>query len=440
MKRSFITTLAFLFVVGICVECENSGESGKKGDEDPSDIDTDTDSDTDGDTDGDTDTDTDTDSDIDTDTDTDSDSDGDSDTDADSDVDTGCVDKDSDKWCAEYDCNDTDSAVNPNADEVADNDIDDDCDSLTDEESDTEVLCGEGKFEINVVPVHIMILQDVSGSMKDVKDGETTSKWDQAKAALDSMLTNSANDEIKFGFDSFSNDGSCGVDQPVKYDCGTVDAATLATSIQGLPVPAGATPLCSAIKRFNTNLFPNYAINFASKDADSYLLIVSDGDDTCGGDNNCGDGEASAQNLGDATAEVFADDIKTYIIGFGMDTSAQLDAIAQAGGTGRDSFIPASNQQELQDALDAIVASVTTCKYDVDHPDGADLDKVNFYFDDVGIIYNEDCSNPAVANDEGWTWVDQTTKDAVRFCDGTCDKLENDTDVKVEFGCPPYVP
>ncbi len=409
MKRWFSSVMVILFTVGIYWGCEgtervfgnnhNTGDGGPGGNAD-----------------------------------TDGDADSDADSDGDADTDTACVDEDDDGWCADFDCNDDDGTINPDAVEDEEDGIDNDCDSETDEAPGGEAECGEQNFDITIAPVRLMILQDVSASMT-IGD-----KWTQAKAALNSMLTNPANGGIEFGFDSFPNNALCSVTSTVKYDCNMITASQLAIEIQALPTPDGGTPLCMAMNNFNTDINLDYAELFTNSGADRYLLIVSDGDDTCGGGGVCGGDSSSAAQLGTTTSDLLAKGIRTYVIGFGVNSSAQLTQIAQNGGTGSSTYITASDQAALQAALNNIAGQVASCTYDIDDPGGIDKDKTNFYFDGVGVVYNEDCSDPTAPPGEGWTWVDKTTKDAVRFCDKSCENLNSVTTVTAKFGCPTIVP
>ncbi len=377
------------------------------------DADADTDTDTDMDTDTDTDTDTDADTDTDIDTDTDSDADGDADSDADTDTD-----------------NDVDSDIDTDTDSDTDGDTDTDADSDTDTDTDTDETCIEEPFYIPVGPVRLMILQDVSESMQN-------EKWTQAKAALNTMLTNQDNSEIEFGFDSFPNNVNCGVSQPVVADCGAVSAANLVAQIQSLPEPEGSTPLCVAMKRFNTDFTTGYAELFTATGVNSYLLIVSDGDDTCGGANGCGIAliGSNAVQLGIAATELLTKGIRTYVIGFGV-TSNKLDSIAINGGTSYTSAIPASDQATLQSALNSIAASVKDCTFGVRIPGGANQDDINVYFDDAETYMNPDCADTNLDQNEwSWTWDDPVAKDAIRFCEKACADHKIASKVTVEFSC-----
>ena len=79
-----------------------------------------------------------------------------------------------------------------------------------------------------------------------------------------------------------------------------------------------------------------------------YLLVITDGDDTCPGRDPCS-----------LTASMNAlDDIKTFVVAFGVENTAgnRLNCMASNGGTGEPVY--PQNKQELVDALRQFLASV----------------------------------------------------------------------------------
>ena len=130
--------------------------------------------------------------------------------------------------------------------------------------------------------------------------------------------------------------------------------------------------------------------------------------------------------------------IYTFVIGFGDGIStSQLNAIAAAGGTEFDEFLPADNQTELENAITQIATTLVACDYNVGTPDpSADSGDVNFYIDGTPIPYDENCDSGI-----GWTWLN-LEHTLVRFCDQSCEMFQDgeEHDISVEWGCPPVVP
>ncbi len=304
-------------------------------------------------------------------------------------------------------------------------------------------ICAEQDFTIEYVPTRLMILQDVSGSMTEVPSGTTATKWEQAKAALLNLLAQwKGREEIEFGFDLFPDDGYCGVAEPVVQDAGPGNILAIEQFVEQYEMKEGTTPLCKAMNRFDKEGWPNYAPVFTDAEAASYLLVVSDGDDTCGGYGVCGG--LFGPNFKKLTEKLVASGIKVIVIGFGTGTgSAQLNSIATNGGTGYNKYINADDQAQLQSALESIASEVVGCVYDIEQPPEGEVDpeQVNFYFTADGkkdeVIFKvDDC-----ASGQGWRWVDDT-QTKVEFCEQTCERLRSGdvNGVKATFGCPTIIP
>ncbi len=288
-------------------------------------------------------------------------------------------------------------------------------------------ICDEQNFPVEATPVKFLILQDISGSMTD---GKPNTKWNVAKTAMSQML-NTYGAMLDFGFDAFPNNGFCGVHQPLIADSLPNNAQNIIQQMNTIQ-PDGSTPLYCALKKF-TNL--SYAPEFLSAGATSYLLVVTDGEDTCG--SQCSppfSSSATAAELSDITTQLCSSGVQTFAVGFGNGVSpAQLNAIAKNGCTGMTSYLIANNQAELEQALDSLASSVASCIYELGEVDeDADPEETNFYFDGDQIGYDENC-----AQDTGWTWTDDTyTK--VEFCKESCDKLQDGlvSNISATFGCP----
>ncbi len=293
--------------------------------------------------------------------------------------------------------------------------------------------CAEEEFSIMAVPVRLIILQDVSGSMN------SSSKWKQAKNALNTMLTNWQGRGIQFGIDVFPSGTSagCDVETPIVADCDIGQEQTIINRLDAIG-PGGGTPLYCAMANFR---YPTYAPKCTASDGGStYLLLVSDGDDktddtcleACSGSNSIGD--SRAHDLGLLAQELFGLGTKTFAIGFGRDTNeVELDEIVLNGGTGEMTYLDAQNEQELETALQQIVATVVSCEYDLSDL-GLDVSKddVNIYFDDEVLYLDHECKNGI-----GWTWASQE-KDKILFCDQACNTMKNAGVISISatFGCP----
>jgi hypothetical protein len=331
---------------------------------------------------------------------------------------------------------DIDSGSDAGADSDSDSDSDGGADSGTADSDAGEQICAESDIEIIVASPQLMIILDMSNSMildDDMQPLPEPTKWTQAKNALANLLVNFA-DEIDFGFDNFPNDLICGVGAPCVFDTQPNNAENIIEILDAVE-PKGGTPLYLAMKRFTES---DYASTFTSGKATSYLVIISDGADTCGvysGSLPSLHG-ASAYELSDLTGTLLGKELKTFVIGFGQGVDPdQLSAIAAAGGTDLTTFMDAQDQEELDEALGSIAENAVSCVYEIAPPNGSDvdMDKVDIYFDGepVGL-------DPFCALEIGWTWVDDD-KTMVKFCEAACRKIKDGLveDIQIMYGCLP---
>ena len=314
----------------------------------------------------------------------------------------------------------------------------------------SDAVCAANDFTVTPVPVAMMILQDMSGSM-DPKFNDATGRWDDddnpgrwsiAKPAIISLLTDYADystGNIEFGFDIFPRGSGCELGSSPLMD--TIPGESQSMAIVDLlereydaNSPEGATPLRGAMDLY---LNTDYAPNFLSSDRQSYLLIISDGADTCRGNRYVSSGGATAEQLGEKSAELLEAGVKTFVIGFGGGVDFdQLNAIAKAGGTPFTEFLYADDQANLEEAFSEIAASIVQCDFEVPTQDGDDVDSdnVNFYLNGEAVPYDKDC-----AQGLGWTWTrDDLTE--VRMCEAICDQLQKGgAELTATWGCPTII-
>jgi hypothetical protein len=98
-------------------------------------------------------------------------------------------------------CESGSDASSSGSDSDSDGDSDSDADSDGDSDSDTDTgtgdeICDELEFDIDLTPVALMLLQDVSGSM-------FPSNWNQALPALNNVINAWTGSQIQFGMDFF---------------------------------------------------------------------------------------------------------------------------------------------------------------------------------------------------------------------------------------------
>lgn len=362
---------------------------------------------------------------------------------------------------------DGDGESDADADADADTDTDADTNTDTSGSDDTEPeVCATLSTSIEARPVKMMILQDISMSMGYAPGSDTQdpndNKWIQAQAALSTMLRTYEGD-LQFGFDGFPNPAtltstsneiilSCNVADPLYQDSALNNAQNIIDIFPTIELEYG-TPLYKAMQNFEGD---TYAPDFSRRDMDRYLLIVSDGGDTCteNGDYVLSENDSEAlaatpELLAELTSRLLADyGVKTFVIGFGIGDGASedgdaLNAIALSGGVLDPAivntqdppyYIQAQNEVELTAALDNIGASVVSCTYGIgEHaPQEVNLDLINVYFNETSPVPQDENCDAGI----GWWWTDDSRTE-IQFCNYACEHLQSGMveDISIKIMC-----
>ncbi|MBN1655559.1 MAG: hypothetical protein JXA30_17460 [Deltaproteobacteria bacterium] len=319
-------------------------------------------------------------------------------------------------------------------------------------------VCDEQGFVIDPKPVTVMFLLDYSSSMSTVSPEIPVQRWPQAISALTTLLGSISNPYISFGLDLFPDgsdtrvadgkSGECGVGNPVQIDCADGNERVIIDYLANTPAPpttGNMTPMWCGVNNFSN---PAYAPGCNAEGVEPYVVVISDGSDTCGLDchcmdtpDTCGEPEygATASELASLTQQLCANSVKTFVISFGGGADyGKLNAMAKNGCTVMTSFLDAADGDALLAAFDRIIDAVVPCEYEIDKPDEtiADPNQVNFYFDDK-VIPNIPEIGSDCKDDDGWQWMNKDhTK--MHFCNEACNQLKNGTvsQIKAKFGCP----
>ncbi|MFC9601063.1 VWA domain-containing protein [Peribacillus butanolivorans] len=185
--------------------------------------------------------------------------------------------------------------------------------------------------------LHISILLDASGSMKEQINGK--SKMDSAKEAIQSFGDKlPKNAEVSLRVYGHKGTGSqkdkqisCNSTEEIFHGQGE-QTNQIKTVLQGVK-PAGRTPIANALKSVKQDINP--------ETTDSIVYVVSDGIETCGG------------NPVQIAKELNQSKVKTVvnIIGFEVDNEGQkmLRQVATSGGG---EFTSIDNDETLKNYLD----------------------------------------------------------------------------------------
>ena len=302
-------------------------------------------------------------------------------------------------------------------------------------------FCGcEGTaFAAEPVVPNIMIVLDKSGSMTEDLDGECRrldsdndcvyppnngthdnpdfngppDKWAVATDAMSQILT-SHGPKVRFGLVTFANGSNCGTGQ-VRVAVGPTTETEIQSTMDSTS-PIGSTPIGATLNA----LVGNNGLD--DLDRTNYVLLMTDGQDTCGGN-----ASNAARSLFQQTPSV-----KTFVVGFGGGVDAgELNDTAEEGGTARPGptkYYQADNAAELQAALDTILGSVLSCQYNLDQvPE--DLADLYVYADGTQVDRDQ-------TQAEGWDY--DPASGTLTFYGGICQDLQDGTitDLNIVYGCP----
>ncbi len=276
-------------------------------------------------------------------------------------------------------------------------------------------VCGAMEFALTRIPPNVMLVLDRSGSMgNSIGGGSATSKWDDLKNAVSSLVTN-YDAEMHLGAAIFSSDGNCAasnIDVPLAPAAGSTIESKLAA--QG---PTGNTPTAFA---FDT-IIAKGMLNDATRA--NYVVLATDGEP------NCGDTDVTTRitTLYNRTPSV-----KTFVIGIGDGTASNptlLNSWAVAGHTARTGatqYYQTSSPADLKAAFDGIVGGIVSCDFKMmqSAPDPSL----------IRVTENGTVLSPSPTN--GYTFDPSTN--TVTLHGSACDMLKTtpSTKVGVLYGCP----
>ncbi|MCP4447941.1 MAG: VWA domain-containing protein [Myxococcales bacterium] len=293
---------------------------------------------------------------------------------------------------------------------------------------DAQTVCDEQDFSIDRQPTKLLLALDMSGSM--------VSKYTSARNGIVNAITNLSG-QFHLGFNSYPMypySAQCGIAPDVLFDTAPGNETNILNWLNTHEPQTGAgDPLVVQIDALLNGV--GYATNFTSPavPGETYLVIVSDGDDCCGPAPSYSCSNQWTTELVDRTERLLLAGIKTVVVGYAGADDATMTAIALAGGSPFSTYLPANDETALQGALETIGAAVVGCSFAVDVPSGStDQDAVNLYFDNVLLPYEPGC-----ASGMGWDWADPAHT-TVELCAGSCDQLREGTidNVTAKFGCP----
>jgi hypothetical protein len=308
--------------------------------------------------------------------------------------------------------------------------------------------CATSTAAAEVLPVHMVVVLDRSGSMCEYTSGTNprdcgnpSSKWQQSAGALKTFFGSAESKGMTASLIVFpwSNDNgqSC---QSAKYQTPVVapvalpDTTVLSKAIDDrISNGGGNTPTLDAMTGA-VAYAKQVEAGLAGK-GKVVLVVATDGIPAgCSDQNNITPSANQAASVKST--------IPTYVIGVGENLGA-LNALAQAGGTTAfqvSTSNPTTVGTALQTALSKIRGASLSCEYQV--PAAAEGKTIDFKKVNVqhtasagassALEYSQGCAKGA-----GWQYDDVANPKKILLCGSTCDAVKADAKAKIDIvlGC-----
>jgi hypothetical protein len=258
------------------------------------------------------------------------------------------------------------------------------------DDSDDPNTCEKLQLPSDPLSPEILIVQDRSGSMVGLGDMRNAGKnrWAPSVSAL-KKLTSELTDTVAFGLMLFPAPGTGGAGglggflgglagggggtaggpgcSPgmVNVEVATGNAAEIASVLDMSAPDVGATPTAASLDAAKGAL--DKGICADCRDAPKYVLLVTDGQPTCGANGAATTAPEDIDNTNAAIDELAAAGIKTYVIGYDTasdpDAAAAMDSFAMHGGT--DHHLPVEDEASLLAELTRIAGSLVPCEFEL---------------------------------------------------------------------------
>lgn len=295
-----------------------------------------------------------------------------------------------------------------------------------------DASCGGQTIPIQLVQKgdvpDLFLVVDRSSSMItpiDLLNWALGTKWQVMKKTLIALVEYySVN--ANFGLSLFPGSGG---------DCapGIIDVPLLANNAQAIKQALNATsPVGNTPTHTTLAAVHNYLQAIPPAKGGRYVLLATDGVPNCGARS---DTDTSQETLAEVQ-KMAASGEKVFVVGFGGIVAGNpglLNQLATAGGVpnpnGPHKFYPATNEQQLKQALFTIVGGIVPppCTYKL-ASQPQDPDKVTVTFDGNPVPQTK-------SNKDGWNYTGGGTE--ITFFGSACDKLRTGQvqEVRFIFGC-----
>ncbi|WP_157595824.1 vWA domain-containing protein [Plesiocystis pacifica] len=375
------------------------------------------------------------------------------------------------------------TAGDTTADDTTTLDEDTTADGTAEEESSTtsDPNCGEVSIVPTYVPPQVMLVVDASGSMVNNSwdhdlDPNTpqVTRWNTLHGVVSTVMDNFG-PAMYAGIQRFPSEEACPDATPMSSNCYNSGSCIVGTQPEvGVSLDNGASVIAAipGPTAGNTEIVGgtpatkgmNSAVSHLEQQPEAfprYVLLITDGAANCDQALSFPDYiEQYDETLPTTVQAAFDGGITTFVVGIDIEDMLQgvgtdgspeanpferLNDVAIAGGAPKnegmdlEKFYNTTNQQELLDAIQAILGEVTDCTIDLTMtdegpPDESQIPYVTFTANEELVPFLED---PADCDTmDGWTWIEEGL--IMTFCGQYCEDFKNGmVSFDGEYGCPP---
>jgi hypothetical protein len=306
------------------------------------------------------------------------------------------------------------------------------------------LACFNGTRVVGEIPIDLYFALDRSKSMATVDPGATKSRWNAIAAAMEAFVQSPLSDGLGAGLMFFPR-ASAGGDAL----CAAADYSFPVVPIGMLPAAGSSILRAISLQTLESNTPTTSALEGAHvyaraeqvKHGDHVagVVVVTDG-----APHGC-DATIPGTSAIAAAAAAGSPAILTYVLGVGPNLS-NLNAIAQAGGTGQAYLVETSGESALLAALEAIRTSAQKCEFVLPIIDGKprlDPTQVITRTSDGGSssIVAQVADAEACTGGPGWYYDPPLTSISVPakivLCPSSCSPLVHGTNnhLDVAIGC-----
>jgi hypothetical protein len=298
------------------------------------------------------------------------------------------------------------------------------------------------------LPVDIHLMFDQSGSMA-IKDDGTTMRLDAVRGAIDQFVRSPDSRDLGVGVAYFGHQPlmcGCTSCNPADYARPAVPVAGLsgnASAIMGslsAIEPTGETPTGAAIRGACT-------YTRSRKQADTgrnpVIVLVTDGEPKAPVSASKGGCNPTLEDAVAAASECAAAGIKTYVLGIGPSLQ-NLHGIARAGGTGEAYLVANGGGADILKALNSIRQdAMIPCNLQIPGAGSGtvDLQKVNVLYSSAACssaqtFLNVKQPDGCDLQKGGWYYDDPARPTSIQLCPASCEAVKAPGgQLSVSVGC-----